>query len=443
DTNKHITPEERAVWNKEYSLSPISGTNKVTLLKGGVPIGVSIDLTPYLDDTNLARLVSGTVDANGVATFTRDDNTTFTVNLSSLAVNQVSIQDDNNNERFKLTDVLRFSDYFSFDSSNKKISLDKDVLKTELSTEFAEKEEIYQRWMVAHNASSANSTWCKMATFQNSGSPKALISFTGSAGFSQATAPNGGFMYVCKHSSTSLNVKVVLNSDEDVPFDDLEVVDNGDNNLSVYVRLKAYTILEAACFGGVGFLKEYHTNVYENPVNGVSKPIHFNYHSGNLNNVDAVTLNGKDEHSFILLNNKKAVVSSNWDIINKTGLYTNQNNTVPTLPENLDGLLLLHVDGGSSASQTCWRVGETKMWIRKSISGSWDPWVEIYHTGNSAPNRTIDTATTQTSAALNNAFPIGKNPVNTTVTNLNNSQPFMYKRITATLWRSIALGSLI
>uniref|UniRef100_UPI002300D5D5 hypothetical protein n=1 Tax=Tenacibaculum soleae TaxID=447689 RepID=UPI002300D5D5 len=25
DTNKHITPEERAVWNKEYSLSPISG----------------------------------------------------------------------------------------------------------------------------------------------------------------------------------------------------------------------------------------------------------------------------------------------------------------------------------------------------------------------------------------------------------------------------------
>ncbi len=46
----------------------------------------TIDLSLYLDDSNLARLVSGTIDnATGVATFTRDDNTTFTLDLSSLA----------------------------------------------------------------------------------------------------------------------------------------------------------------------------------------------------------------------------------------------------------------------------------------------------------------------------------------------------------------------
>ncbi|RSC95044.1 hypothetical protein [Tenacibaculum singaporense] len=67
----------------EYTLSPISGTNTVDLLKDGVSVS-QIDLTPYLDNTNLARLVSGTVDANGVATFTRDDNSTFTVDLSNL-----------------------------------------------------------------------------------------------------------------------------------------------------------------------------------------------------------------------------------------------------------------------------------------------------------------------------------------------------------------------
>ena len=67
----------------EYSLSPISGTNTVDLLKDGVSVS-QIDLTPYLDNTNLARLVSGTVDANGLATFTRDDNSTFTVDLSNL-----------------------------------------------------------------------------------------------------------------------------------------------------------------------------------------------------------------------------------------------------------------------------------------------------------------------------------------------------------------------
>ncbi|NVK08256.1 MAG: hypothetical protein HWD89_04340 [Tenacibaculum sp.] len=70
----------------EYSLSPISGTNTVDLLKDGVSVS-QIDLTPYLDNTNLARLVSGTVDANGLATFTRDDSTTFTIDLSNLKDN--------------------------------------------------------------------------------------------------------------------------------------------------------------------------------------------------------------------------------------------------------------------------------------------------------------------------------------------------------------------
>ena len=43
-----------------------------------------IDLSLYIDDTNLARLVSGTVAANGMATFTRDDTTTFDVDFSAV-----------------------------------------------------------------------------------------------------------------------------------------------------------------------------------------------------------------------------------------------------------------------------------------------------------------------------------------------------------------------
>lgn len=41
-----------------------------------------IDLSLYLDDTNLSRLISGSLDANGTATFTRDDDSTFTVDFS-------------------------------------------------------------------------------------------------------------------------------------------------------------------------------------------------------------------------------------------------------------------------------------------------------------------------------------------------------------------------
>ena len=44
-----------------------------------------VDLTQYIDDSNLARLTSGSLDAaTGIATFTRDDTTTFTVDFSAL-----------------------------------------------------------------------------------------------------------------------------------------------------------------------------------------------------------------------------------------------------------------------------------------------------------------------------------------------------------------------
>ena len=42
------------------------------------------DLSLYLDDTNLARITSGTLDAStGIATFTRDDSSTFTLDSVS------------------------------------------------------------------------------------------------------------------------------------------------------------------------------------------------------------------------------------------------------------------------------------------------------------------------------------------------------------------------
>ena len=43
-----------------------------------------IDLSIYVDDSNLARITSGTVDDAGIATFTRDDNTTFDISFAGL-----------------------------------------------------------------------------------------------------------------------------------------------------------------------------------------------------------------------------------------------------------------------------------------------------------------------------------------------------------------------
>lgn len=53
----------------------------------GVP--TNIDLSLYLDDTNLARIVSGTLNpTTGIITFTRDDSSTFTIDASALLDDQ-------------------------------------------------------------------------------------------------------------------------------------------------------------------------------------------------------------------------------------------------------------------------------------------------------------------------------------------------------------------
>jgi hypothetical protein len=63
-----------------------------------------VDLSLYLDDTNLSRLVSGTVDSNtGIATFTRDDATTFTVDMSDLLDNQTAAELPTDNSGNSLT----------------------------------------------------------------------------------------------------------------------------------------------------------------------------------------------------------------------------------------------------------------------------------------------------------------------------------------------------
>lgn len=48
-------------------------------------VSTNIDLSLYLDDTNLSRLTGGTLDgATGIATFSRDDGTTFNLDMSAL-----------------------------------------------------------------------------------------------------------------------------------------------------------------------------------------------------------------------------------------------------------------------------------------------------------------------------------------------------------------------
>ena len=75
-------------FDAEYTIDIVA--NQLKLYKDLVEVGTK-DLSIYLDDTNLARLTGGTLNGTtGIATFTRDDASTFTLDLSNLLDNQTA-----------------------------------------------------------------------------------------------------------------------------------------------------------------------------------------------------------------------------------------------------------------------------------------------------------------------------------------------------------------
>jgi hypothetical protein len=68
----------------------------------------TVDLSQYVDDTNLARITSGSIDSNGIAKFTRDDGTFINVNMSAF---------------FDDTDSVDYINGASFNTSNGVLSL--------------------------------------------------------------------------------------------------------------------------------------------------------------------------------------------------------------------------------------------------------------------------------------------------------------------------------
>ena len=80
-TNNYIKTSDVANLETVTSLSINANVLSYTNEAG---VTTNIDLSVYLDDTNLARIVSGSLNSGtGVATFTRDDSSTFTVDFSA------------------------------------------------------------------------------------------------------------------------------------------------------------------------------------------------------------------------------------------------------------------------------------------------------------------------------------------------------------------------
>jgi hypothetical protein len=75
----------QVVANQTVTNLVFNNTTKILSYTNELGNTVNVDLTQFLDDTNLARILNGTLNAaTGIATFTRDDGSTFTVDFSSL-----------------------------------------------------------------------------------------------------------------------------------------------------------------------------------------------------------------------------------------------------------------------------------------------------------------------------------------------------------------------
>jgi hypothetical protein len=89
------------------TLTELSISANVLTYKDEAGVTHDIDLSLYLDDSNLARLTSGTLNGStGVATFTRSDSSTFTVDFSAF-----------------LADANNYADALSFSTSNGVLTL--------------------------------------------------------------------------------------------------------------------------------------------------------------------------------------------------------------------------------------------------------------------------------------------------------------------------------
>ncbi|RBW59446.1 hypothetical protein DS884_06820 [Tenacibaculum sp. E3R01] len=223
----------------EYTFSEITG-NKLALLKDGITVK-EIDLTPYIDDTNLARLISGTVDTNGIATFTRDDNSTFTVDLSNLKNTQIQ------------------SDWNQTDNSQPNFIKNKPSISNTLPTNFYEE----GTFTPAFNGLGANYTATGLgANYIRVGNIVTVninaSGINGNTGEFSISLP-----FTDKHISTAGIIRILIGSNlTDIQKGKLKVLTTG-NNMKI-IQMDNDTVMSSIGFtnGGISAQITFETNVY-------------------------------------------------------------------------------------------------------------------------------------------------------------------------------------
>jgi len=91
--------------NKKEALTALSLKNNILSYVDEQGKVHEFSLSKYIDDTNLSRLVSGKIDKNGIATFIRDDDSSFNIDMSTFIGESRLTKDEIINMGFMKTDL--------------------------------------------------------------------------------------------------------------------------------------------------------------------------------------------------------------------------------------------------------------------------------------------------------------------------------------------------
>ncbi len=384
----------------EYTLSEIVG-NKLALLKDGVVVK-EVDLTTYLDDTNLARLVSGTVDANGIATFKRDDDSVFTVDLSNLK--EVSAFQGIPNVGNETNQTLIVNKTGKDISNN----FNSDIL---LKTEY-DKTGIYIPDLkdVKRSNSNENDVFyggMHRAEYTGSGNTKEVF---GKYNIGRTTGEGeinslGGQINVGSYRGTGNINSALFGTESRAQVDDfggtpsIKGVWNRFSSKINHAKAKVETVV--ANSSSLELQKGEVTNAYVHRLD-VTNP----------------TIPNDSE----LVVGDFAYLRADDTTLNFVPKKAHFINSSVELPSIFSGVI------------------ETKVNINEIEEASNKVLTNKEYTDKNYKIRTINTSTSQTSVILNVSFSFEDNPIGTQVVNLDETERYLYIRVSETKWRRFAIG---
>ncbi|WP_330444210.1 pyocin knob domain-containing protein [Flavobacterium sp. C4GT6] len=76
------------------------------------------------------------------------------------------------------------------------------------------------------------------------------------------------------------------------------------------------------------------------------------------------------------------IVSSDWDSINQSGFYKNENTSTVGIPIAVSSISMIHMEVNSNATQIAFRSGGSDYYIRRRNLGVWSDWDKIWTNQN-------------------------------------------------------------